>query len=281
MLGLELDKKARTTASETTISETLLSIVEDEIGAISGNRVVAMVAPSGSGKTATVIDLATKHFVIYCVCSTPHVTISPDFNDPNFVTLAKDVEKMYAAVVDEEQGNLFGIDKKVKERARERVELEILARQLFLQLLLNHIPDLEPRQFFLEQTTTEGASTIGTLVSTLQEYDPSAIGKLLKATQTKLHMHLKNRRLGLVIAVDEAQITENDILAGKLISPSALTGNSKEQGRHLGRQEPGPARIPPRFSHAFVCRAERHAGNGGDPCHSSLIAECGPCVLGS
>ncbi|KAF9081292.1 hypothetical protein BGX29_004602, partial [Mortierella sp. GBA35] len=62
MLGLELDKKAMTTTGET-----LRSIVEDEIGARSGNRVIAMVAPSGSGKTATVIDLATKHFVIYCV----------------------------------------------------------------------------------------------------------------------------------------------------------------------------------------------------------------------
>ncbi|KAG0371436.1 hypothetical protein BGX24_001675 [Mortierella sp. AD032] len=248
MLGLELDKKARTTASETTISETLLSIVEDEISAISGNRVVAMVAPSGSGKTATVIDLATKHFVIYCVCSTPRAAISPDFNDPNFVKLARDVEKMYAAVVDEEQGNQFAIDEKVKERARERVELEILARQLFLQLLFNHTPDLEPRQFFLEQTTTEGASAIGTLVNTLQEYDASTIEKFLKATQTKLHIHLKNRRLGLVIAVDEAQITENGILAGKLISPSALTGNSKNRDAILD----GKNQVLPEYRRGFL-----------------------------
>ncbi|KAG0008326.1 hypothetical protein BGZ82_004744, partial [Podila clonocystis] len=112
MLGLELDKKARTTTSETTTSETLLSIVEDEIGALSGNRVVAMVAPSGSGKTATVVDLTTKHFVIYCVCSTPRATVSAEFNDLNFITLATDVEKMYVAVVDEEQGNQLGIDEK-------------------------------------------------------------------------------------------------------------------------------------------------------------------------
>lgn len=98
MLGLELDKQARTSDGKTT----LRSIVEDDIGAFSGNRVVAMVAPSGSGKTAPVIDLATKHFVVYCVCSTPRATVSPDFNDPNFITLATDVEKMYMTVVDEE-----------------------------------------------------------------------------------------------------------------------------------------------------------------------------------
>ncbi|KAG0015141.1 hypothetical protein BGZ81_011830 [Podila clonocystis] len=96
MLGLDLDKKARMTTGET-----LHSIVEDDIGAVSGNRLVAMVAPSGSGKTTTVIDLAAKHFVIYCFCSTPRATISPDFNDTNFITLATDVEKMYMAVVGE------------------------------------------------------------------------------------------------------------------------------------------------------------------------------------
>ncbi|KAK3836796.1 MAG: hypothetical protein J3R72DRAFT_526112 [Linnemannia gamsii] len=217
MLGLELDKKAMTSTGET-----LSSIVEDEIGARSGNRVVAMVAPSGSGKTATVIDLATKHFVIYCVCSTPRATVSPDFNDLNFITLATDVENMYMAVVGEEQGNQFNIDEKVKSRARARVELEFLARMLFLQLLLNHIPDLEPRQFFDEQTTIEGASTIGTLVYKLREYDTVTIEAMRRVTETNLHSRLTDRRRGLVIAVDEAQVTENDILAGKLISPSAL-----------------------------------------------------------
>ncbi|GJJ78306.1 hypothetical protein EMPS_10665 [Entomortierella parvispora] len=45
---------------------------------------------------------------------------------------------------------------------------------------------------------------------------------MLHFTQTKLHAHLVPRRLGLVIALDEAQVTQNDILAGKLISPPAL-----------------------------------------------------------
>ncbi|KAG0008728.1 hypothetical protein BGZ82_004485, partial [Podila clonocystis] len=82
-----------------------------------------------------------------------------------------------------------------------------------------------PRQFFHEQTTTGGASTIRDLVRKLKEYDHLAIEDILDIVQTNLHSHLVSRRLGLVIAVDEAQVTENDILAGKLISPSALIDN--------------------------------------------------------
>ncbi|KAK3838887.1 MAG: hypothetical protein J3R72DRAFT_180847 [Linnemannia gamsii] len=63
MLGLELDKQASMSDGET-----LHSIVEGDIGRYTDHRVVAMVALSGSGKTATVVDLASKHFVIYCVC---------------------------------------------------------------------------------------------------------------------------------------------------------------------------------------------------------------------
>ncbi|KAG0270762.1 hypothetical protein BGZ95_001558, partial [Linnemannia exigua] len=213
MLGLELDKKAMTSTGVT-----LRSIIEDKVGARSGNRVIAMVTPSGS-KTATVIDLTTKHFVIYCVCSTPRATASPDFNDLNFITLATDVENVYMAVVGEEQDNQFIIDEKVKARVRARVELEFLARFLFLQLLLNYFPDLEPWVFH-EQTTTEGTSTIGTLVYKLREYDTPTIEAMRRVTETNLHSRLGARGCGMVIAVDEAQVTENDILAGKLISPS-------------------------------------------------------------
>ncbi|KAF9344218.1 hypothetical protein BGX26_004644 [Mortierella sp. AD094] len=48
MLGLELDKQAKTSEGET-----LREIVDNDVGRSSDHRVVAMVAPSGSGKTAT------------------------------------------------------------------------------------------------------------------------------------------------------------------------------------------------------------------------------------
>ncbi|KAG0195092.1 hypothetical protein BGX28_002316, partial [Mortierella sp. GBA30] len=166
MLGLEMNKQA--TANDG--RATLHSIVEGDIGKLSSHRVVAMVAPSGSGKTATVIDLATKHFVIYCVCSTPGSTVAADFGDPNFVTLAKNVERMYRTIVDRDKGgklNPLDIDSEVKTLAGERVELEFLARLLFLLHLLNSDPDLEPRQFFREQTTKAGASVVRELVKEL------------------------------------------------------------------------------------------------------------------
>ncbi|KAK3843870.1 MAG: hypothetical protein J3R72DRAFT_102530 [Linnemannia gamsii] len=218
MLGLELDKQARTSDGET-----MHSIVEGDIGRYTDHRVVAMVAPSGSGKTATVVDLASKHFVIYCVCCSPSTTISPGFKDPGFIALAKDVEQIYRSVLDKKQGPLCGpqdIDSDVKALVGERVEVEFLARMLFLQLLLNN-PDLEPQLFFRQQTT-RGASTIRELVKGLRVYGSVTIQDMLDIVQTNLHAHLDPRRRGLAIALDEAQVAATSILAGKLISPSAL-----------------------------------------------------------
>ncbi|KAK3807861.1 MAG: hypothetical protein J3Q66DRAFT_85573 [Benniella sp.] len=133
---------------------------------------------------------------------------------------------MYMTIVQEEQGNQINIDFRVKACARERIELEFLARLLFLQFLLDRNPDLKPQQFFREQTNG-GASAIGTLVFKLQEYKNITIQAMLRKIETKLRSLLAPRELGLVIAVDEAQIAENGILAGRLISPSALA-NSRE-----------------------------------------------------
>jgi hypothetical protein len=219
MLGLELDKQASTSDGET-----LLSIVESDIGKYSNHRVVAMVAPSGSGKTATVIDLASKHFVIYCVCCSPSPTISPGFKGPNFIALAEDIESMYRTVIHRNQGgsqDAMDIDSEVKALAGERVELEFLARLLFLQLFLQNKPDLEPQQFFREQTTS-GSSTIGKLVYKLREYDNHTIVAFLDKVQTKLRSLLVPKRLGLVIALDEAQVAPTGILPEKLIAPPAL-----------------------------------------------------------
>lgn len=223
MLGLALDKQARTSGGDT-----LPSIVENDIGKFSGHRVVSMVAPSGSGKTATVIDLAGKHYVVYCVCCSPSTAFSSDFEDSNFVTLSKDVERIYKNRADREPRTLhelLNLDSDVKALTGERVELEFLARLLFLQLLLNNIPDMEPKQFFHEQTTVGGAATIARLVNKLREYDNLAICSMLRDVQTKLQSLLVPKRRGLVIALDEAQVAVTDILSGKLISPSALINN--------------------------------------------------------
>ncbi|KAG0212245.1 hypothetical protein BGX28_006598 [Mortierella sp. GBA30] len=222
MLGLELDKQAKTSDGET-----LLDVVKDDVGKYTDHRVVAMVAPSGSGKTATMVDLASKHFVIYCVCCVPSPSISPGFKDPNFVILAEDVERIYTTIIGKEHGSMRepqDIDYLVKDAVGERVKIEFLARLLFLQLLLDNNPDLRPQQFFREQTTN-GASTITELVHRLKGYDKSTIQVMLGRVQTKIRNHLLPRRLGVVIALDEAQVAANRILTGKLISPSGLIKN--------------------------------------------------------
>ncbi|KAF8924896.1 hypothetical protein BGZ47_003626 [Haplosporangium gracile] len=134
---------------------------------------------------------------------------------------------MYRTVIHRNQGgsqDAQDIDSEVKALAGERVKLEFLARLLFLQLLLQNKPDLEPQQFFREQTTG-GATTIARLVTKLQGYDNRAIRDMLRETQINLHTLLVPRRLGLVIALDEAQVAATGILSEKLISPSALIKN--------------------------------------------------------
>ncbi|KAF9579103.1 hypothetical protein BGW38_004786 [Lunasporangiospora selenospora] len=218
MLGLELDKQAKTSDGETLREMWRRTLADLRI----------CVAPSGSGKTATVIDLTSKHFVIYSVCSIASPPISPGFRDPNFIQLAKDIEDMYDAIIDRELGGFrdaVDIDSLVKRKAGERVEIEFLARQLLFLSLLNNNPDLEPRQFFLEQTSDGAASVIKQLVRKLKEYDNSTIGAMLDQVQSGIRRHLLPRQLGVVIALDEAQVAANNILPEKLISPSALAKN--------------------------------------------------------
>ncbi|KAF9159109.1 hypothetical protein BGX20_003103, partial [Mortierella sp. AD010] len=212
-VGLELDKQAKTSDGET-----LLSIVKDDIGKYSDHR---------DQERLQQWDLASRHFVIYCVCCVPSPTISPGFKDQNFINLVKDVERIYTAIIEREHGSMRepqDIDYLVKDLVGERVEMEFLARLLFLQLLLNNNLDLQPQQFFREQTT-KGASTISNLVRKLKEYDNDTIRSMLDQAQTNIRGLLLPRRLGVVIALDEAQVAATRILAGKLISPSALIMN--------------------------------------------------------
>ncbi|KAF9166237.1 hypothetical protein DFQ26_008378 [Actinomortierella ambigua] len=217
MLGLQLGKQARTSTGET-----LHSIIERNIGLRSIYSLVAMVAPSGSGKTATIVDLATKHFVVYCVCSTADTCASPDFHDPNFITLTEEIEKSYLAVSGNQQGDLLEIDFHMKIIAQQRIEIEFLARLLFLQLLIDHDPELPPQQFFRAQMTPGGASSIRKLVDILRKYEITTIHSMLDRVQRNLHSILVRRGVGLVIAVDDAQVAEQDILFNKLISGPAL-----------------------------------------------------------
>ncbi|KAG0360734.1 hypothetical protein BGZ54_009410 [Gamsiella multidivaricata] len=210
-------------------NETLRGIVESDLGKINGHRVVTLIGPSGSGKTATVVDLAKTHFVIYCVCCDPSTMSSPDFKDPNFVTLAREVEKMCGGISRPELVSLNDLmenDSTLKRLVGDRVELEFLSRLLFLQLLINNNPDLEPLQFFHEQIN-EGAETIWTLVNELRAYEVGTIRLMRDHVQNRLADYLAPRIRGLMIALDEAHVAGTRILADKFIAPSALGGDQE------------------------------------------------------
>ncbi|KAG0087831.1 hypothetical protein BGZ93_009825 [Podila epicladia] len=70
---------------------------------------------------------------------------------------------------------------------------------------------------------------------------------MLRDVQTKLHSLLVPKRLGLVIALNVAQVALNSILAGKILSPSALARNWNNPGILLERGQ-----IQPRFRRGFL-----------------------------
>ncbi|GJJ77531.1 hypothetical protein EMPS_09890 [Entomortierella parvispora] len=224
MLGLLRNKQPMSTDNKT-----LLEIVGEDVGRTTGQSVVAMVGRSGSGKTATVIDLARTHFVIYCVCCYPWSLESPDFKDPNFITLAQDVQQMYANFPKpalNSLNDLIQYDTRLKQLAGERVMLEFLARQLFLQVLFSIDPNLEPLQFFREQANG-GAITIRELVKKLRLYDADTIVDMHHQVEKSLTEYLTKRGLGLVVALDEAQVAGNRILPKTFIAPSSIVEGNK------------------------------------------------------
>ncbi|RUS13597.1 hypothetical protein BC937DRAFT_95079, partial [Endogone sp. FLAS-F59071] len=189
-----------------------------------------MVARSGSGKTATVFSLAKKHFVIYVLCAPPDAFAPVD---RNFETLKKEVSNMPDTFKEdflkdhpvpnerEERSNhLVLYDEKLKERIGNRVELEFLARQLFLLLLFRKDCNLEPETFLREQING-GQNVIGELVGELRIYHENTIHAMLKIVSSKLDQQLGGR--GLIVALDEAHTT-GKVLDELLISRSAIQG---------------------------------------------------------
>ncbi|KAF9897876.1 hypothetical protein BX616_004840 [Lobosporangium transversale] len=151
----------------------LLDIVKEDANKSTDHCVVAMIGRSGSGKTATIVDLAKHHFVVYVVCSDPHSRKPPGFQDPNFDKLAKEANDFHCTQYEkalESFDQVLSKDNNLKNLIDDRINLEFLTRLLFLLMLFSIKSDLSPEQFFREQTN-EGISTIGELVEALRVYD--------------------------------------------------------------------------------------------------------------
>ncbi|KAG0182667.1 hypothetical protein DFQ28_001939, partial [Apophysomyces sp. BC1034] len=215
MLGTMLDRHPMT-RNGSTLREIVESDIRNEAFSL-----VTIIGRSGSGKTATVIELAKYHFVIYFLCTDPRSEQTFEVTDPNFVQLGKDVENMCIAFTNSGQySGLKELDTGLKTVAAERIEIEFLARLIFLWILFRKYPQLTPEQFFREQLNG-GAKTVETVVTKLRKYHCETINSMLSYVED----HLSNGYLqgrGLAIALDEAQVAIHNILGGKLISPRAL-----------------------------------------------------------
>ncbi|KAL1920655.1 uncharacterized protein VTP21DRAFT_1032 [Calcarisporiella thermophila] len=225
MLGKLLDMDPTVSSDN---PQTLLDIVNDDASKSTDHCVVALIARSGSGKTATVVDLARHHFVVYVVCSDPHSRKPPGFQDPNFKKLAKEAYDFHRRVYEKSPESFDQVlfkDSTLKDLIEDRINLEFLARLLFLLMLFDINSDLSPEQFFREQTTT-GISTIGKLVGALRVYDNITIQAMLQQVQDIIAEKLGNR--GLAIALDEAHIADEYILKGQFIAPSAVNKSEED-----------------------------------------------------
>ncbi|KAF9198853.1 hypothetical protein BGZ49_000218 [Haplosporangium sp. Z 27] len=225
MLGKILDM-------EPTISmdnpRTLLDIIKEDASKSTDHCVVALIARSGSGKTATIVDLAKHHFVVYVVCTDPHSQKPPGFQDPNFDKLAKEVNNIHRTVhlnAPESFDQVLFKDRTLKDLIEDRVNVELLARLLFLLMLFDTNDSLSPEQFFREQTS-EGISTIGNLVEALRVYDTITIRAMFGRVQDMVSEKIGNR--GLAVALDEAHIADEYILKGQFIAPSAMNKSEVE-----------------------------------------------------
>ncbi|KAF9405099.1 hypothetical protein BGZ76_006689, partial [Entomortierella beljakovae] len=189
MLGNMLNKEPSTANNET-----LHGIIESDIPKTSNHTVVTMIGRSGSGKTATAIAQAMRHFVVYCVCSPLNNARPVEFKDPNFHRLAEHVTEL-------------------------AISMDSRLSQSNLQSDVNR--DITPQQYFHEQING-GTRTIRGLIKCLHQYTPETITDMLTAVQLKLQTLMAPQKRGLLIAVDEAQLAITNILPKRFISPKAM-----------------------------------------------------------
>eukprot|EP00727_Mastigamoeba_balamuthi_P011478 m51a1_g6953 hypothetical protein (948) ;mRNA; f:43539-46682 len=130
----------------------------------------ALLAKSGSGKTATIVALCKRRFVILISCAfapAPTGGASRFFNDRNCCKLEQEAIELATAAGDPSS-------RESKEPARSivyfssvrlRALREALARMLFLAVLLRQKPELTPEDFLREQAGEAGKELVGRLVA--------------------------------------------------------------------------------------------------------------------
>ena len=127
----------------------------------------------GSGKTATIMQLAREHFVIYIDCSTKFDHEEGEFCDPNFTQLVQDIDATIGPLkefITQGQPNLLPT---VNHSTSNRILQECLARLVVLHQLLVTKPDLTPEEFLMYLLNSGGHQAVADILETVKGIMPA------------------------------------------------------------------------------------------------------------
>eukprot|EP00727_Mastigamoeba_balamuthi_P012891 m51a1_g8224 putative dynein heavy chain axonemal (4742) ;mRNA; r:111319-133683 len=199
-------------------SRTVRTVVdEDRDSRMSFGNTVVLIGGPGTGKTATVVDVASKHFVVYMSAA----GLSADLPDPHYSSLARDVENIAAtydsmhptnssapATPEEVWRYLQDRHHKVHEAARARIEADLVGRLLLLLALLRRDGcALSPVAFLDAQVRGVGAGAVQLAINAVWAATAGDVyntQKLLRAVVERV-VSAAEGRAAVVLACDDMQ----------------------------------------------------------------------------
>lgn len=172
----------------------------------------SFIGQSGCGKTRAIFDVGMTHFVVFMEANDPTSLERIDSTtDKNFLRMAKEVQ----SVVNEYKEKR---PERMHEWIKWRIYLEFLARFLYLYLLLEKFPELEPVEYLIGQING-GQPIINNICDILKKLDPPNTRELATELQNLLTEKKIDNDRRLIVAIDEANIA-SEMLFGVFKSPS-------------------------------------------------------------
>ena len=156
-----------------------------------------LIAVSGSGKTSSLFELGSDHYVVYVQCTDTVSRPGSIEDDLNFAWMVSNIQDDLG---NSEEDNWGLVERKCK--------LDILARTFTLYWLwkkLGRIP--EPREYLMFQLTTEGASVIRDILEALGSIDSVKLYEVDNFCRLLFHAlkSVQDGKRRLVLAVDEIE----------------------------------------------------------------------------
>lgn len=199
LFGLSTNPKTPTEAGAEILEELKDLRPSDKIFAV-------FLGQSGCGKTRSLFDIASEHFLMYIECLTTSERVESTY-DVNFVGLVRDLHDLATKY----EGYKFIL------KATCRIEMEFCARFLYLYGLLEKKPDLTPLEYLLGQING-GQTTINRLINLLKIAPTSSFSYSIQLLFEKITQRFPSGKK-LVIGIDEASVASKEFF-GRWKSPS-------------------------------------------------------------